>query len=186
MKPVRPVLNILLLLASFTLAGPLHAVPISGSLHFGGTAHLDATSVDTATKVVNWGAVNLVDTATGSFSGLTGHSVNVNAPWTFYSAYYENFWNISGFQMNLSSSTVFDNYGGVMTVFLAGTVFGNSYDPTGFVGWVKIFDPAAPGGDFKYTESLDFVSTPDGGTTILLLGLTLSGLALLRRKSPSA
>lgn len=176
-------LKILIFVAvSLGLIPSLRAVPITGSIAFGGTVQLDGSTVSDSSHVNGWGAVNKVNSALGSFAGLNGQSVNLSGPWSFYSGASYDFWNIGGFQFNLSSSSVFDDFNGVLTIVFMGNVTGNNYDPTAFTGKVKITNPANPNGAFTYTESLDFVTVPDGGTTVLLLGAVLAGLALIRRK----
>ncbi|HEV2693176.1 MAG TPA: hypothetical protein VG347_09805 [Verrucomicrobiae bacterium] len=177
---MQPAIKVFVLVAIFALVLPLHAVPITGALSFSGTATLDGSTGDTSTRVKTWNSAT-VDSAFGSFAGLNGHAVTVSAPWDFYSGAINNFWNVGGFQYNLSSSATFDDFNGVLTVILTGTVTDGSYDPTHFLGRVKIYDPATVGGDFKYTQSLDFITVPDGGITIVFLSLTMGGLFFARR-----
>jgi hypothetical protein len=183
---VHYILKILILVAAgFGLAPSLRAVPITGSITFGGTVNLDGTTVSDSSHANGWGAVNSVSAASGSFAGLNGALVNLSAPWSFNSGICNDLWNVGGFQFNQWTSVAFDNYNGVLTIIIMGNVTGNSYDLTSFSGRVKIQDPSVPNGAFHYTESLDFVTTPDGGTTVLLLGAALASLAVFRRKVPA-
>jgi hypothetical protein len=162
-----------------------HAVPITGNIGFSGTANLNSTSANTATEVVSWGT-NMVGTAFSgtfaSFGSITaGQGVILASPWTFNSGVLNNFWTVGGFTFDLSSSSIFTQAGGLLYVVLTGTVTGNGFSASAFSGSISLQDPSA-NGQSAFTESLSFGSVPDGATTVLLLGATLSGLALLKRK----
>ena len=159
------------------------AVPITGTIGFSGTAQLDGSTVGTSTQVLSWG-VNTVGITSGSFASVvSGSIVSLISPWSFNSGARTGFWSVGGFTFDLSGSSVFQNAGGFLSVNLVGTVYGNGYDVTALAGRVTIQDPSVSNGrTFNYTESLSFNSVPDGGTTALLLGSAMSGLALIRRK----
>jgi hypothetical protein len=157
------------------------AVPITGTIGFSGTAQLDGSTVATSTQVVSWGT-NTVGIASGSFAPTIGLQAILASPWFFNSGALNGFWTVGGFTFNMSSSSVFSNAGGFLTIVIAGTVTGNGYDATALAGRVTIQDPSTGNGPFTYTESLSFNSIPDGGSTVLLLGAALSGLTLMRRK----
>jgi hypothetical protein len=157
------------------------AVPISGNIGFSGSAVLNTGNANSAAEVVSWGT-NVVNSESGSFLSIPLNSgVILASPWTFNSGVLNNFWTIGGFTFNLSSSSVFSQVGGFLNVILNGTVSGNGFDATAFSGSFQVSNPAADG-DVTFTERLSFNSVPDGATTVLLLGATLSGLALLKRK----
>lgn len=165
------------------------AVPITGNIGFSGTAVLDTGSVVTATKVVSWGT-NTVGAESGTFAlyngGIPiGTQVTLAAPWNYSTGgALANFWQVGGFTFNLLSSTsaVFVLNGTTyLNIALVGTVSGNGFTATAFTGSFSTQNPPADG-VVTFTESLSFNSVPDGGTTVLLLGTALSGLALLKRK----
>ena len=171
------------------------AVPISGSITFSGTANTDSANASTSTKVLTW-ANNTISSESGSFSSLSGSaSVVLASSWLFNSGTKNNFWvvtdGLTQYKFNLSGSAVFSTAANSITIYLAGTVFSlfnglpaSGLDPTAFTGSITIKDQgvANPAGGFSYTQSILFNSVPDGGTTVLLLGSALSGLALIRRK----
>jgi hypothetical protein len=68
-----------------------------------------------------------------------------------------------------------------LSVYLVGTVTGNGFDATAFTGSFQVSDPSV-NGLATFTTRLSFNSVPDGGTTVILLGAALSGLALIKRK----
>ena len=181
------------------LTQSVQATPITGVIGFSGTATLNQPTASASTQVVSWGANN-IGLHSGTFSGLTSAaSVLLYSPWNFTSGGIANFWTVTDgtkvYTFNLSSSSVFGTTSGndifgnfvtSITIVLAGTVYSNvlGQDSNNFSGSMTIQDPSVGAGDglFTYTESLSFNSVPDGGTTALLLGSALSGLALLRRK----
>jgi hypothetical protein len=154
--------------------------PITGNIAFSGAATLNTSSVNTATEVVSWG-VNTVTSDSGTFpTALIGTTVTLFSPWKFNSGPQNNFWSVTGFTFNLSSSSIFYQGNGLLYVIIAGTVSGAGYAATAFSGAITIQNP--PGKGATFSESLSFNSVPDGGTTVLLLGSALSGLALIKRK----
>jgi len=180
------------------LTSSVQATPITGVIGFSGTANTDSANANTSTEVLSWGN-NSIGLHTGTFSTLTPTAtVALAAPWFFNSGPKNNFWIVTDgantYTFNLSSSSVFST--GVIagpqgpittiTIFLAGTVVSSvlGLDPTAFTGSISLQDPSANNGNgtYSYTESISFGSVPDGGTTVLLLGSALSGLALIRRK----
>ncbi|HEV2695021.1 MAG TPA: VPDSG-CTERM sorting domain-containing protein [Verrucomicrobiae bacterium] len=176
------------------------ATPITGVIGFSGTASLDSSVASSATEVTGWGN-NFIGLHTGSFASLTGTaSVAFNSPWTFASSGLPSFWTITdstgNYTFNLTSSKVFSTGSTTgplgtttsISILIFGTVVSTvaGLDATAFTGSMTIQDPSVDNGTnpktFSYTESLSFSPVPDGGTTVLLLGSALSGLALLRRK----
>ncbi|HEX7654945.1 MAG TPA: VPDSG-CTERM sorting domain-containing protein [Verrucomicrobiae bacterium] len=164
------------------------ATTITGNIGFSGSAQLNGADVASSSYVsawVNGNGVNdnKVGLASGDFASLIGQTVTLTSPWSFVSSNFGTFWQVGGFTFNLASSSVASNAGGFLNIVLAGTVTGNGFEATSFTGRVTIQDPStANGNTFTYTESLSFQPVPDGGTTVLLLGSAISGLALLRRK----
>jgi uncharacterized membrane protein len=172
----------------------VQATPITGVIGFAGTATLDQGVASSSTEVLSWGN-NSIGLHTGTFSTLTPlASVALASPWFFNSGAKNNFWVVTDatgtYTFNLSSSSVFSTGSNGATtsisIFLSGTVVSSvlGLDPTAFTGSMTIQDPSVNNGNqtFSYTESISFNSVPDGGTTVLLLGSALSGLALIRRK----
>lgn len=170
------------LAAVSVLTQPAQAVPITGNIGFSGGAILNSTTANTATQVTGWTGVTVTERSGGFSSVALTTPVNLFSPWNFNSGALNNFWNIPpNFQFNLSSSSVFFQGGGFVNVILTGTVIATGYDATAFTGSFQVADPSANGVS-TFTSRLSFNSVPDGGTTALLLGSALSGLALLRRK----
>ena len=177
-------------IASAAMLQTVHATQITGNIGFSGSAVLDSGSVGAATQVTSWGTT-LVNSDSGTFTTgaspaivLNASTVTLASPWSFNSGALANFWSVGGFTFNLLSSSVFSDAGGFLNVLITGTVIGNGFDATPFSGSFQVSDPSA-NGQTTFTTRLSFNSTssvPDGGTTVLLLGAALSGLALVKRK----
>jgi len=170
-------------------ATPLPGTQTTGNIGFIGGATLDTDSAGTATEVTSW--INpVVDLDSGSFAGIPSYSsASFALTWNFNSGAVSNFWSAGGFTFNLTSSEIVAQSGaypvGSVTVDGTGYVSGNGYAPT-LMSWsFTAQDPAAqtdPEEAWTFSASAASLSTPDGGSTVMLLGLGLSGAALLRRK----
>jgi hypothetical protein len=175
--------------AVVALTQTLQAVPITGNIGFQGSVQLNTGSAATATQVINWLSPSVGVGASGAFSSiLPGTSVTFTAPWTFASGL-SPLWSVGGFTFNLITSmetTTVVNGKGYINVSGSGTVVSTnpSYDPTTLTWSFSTQDPSSGtvGGLPTFTFSASANSIPDGGTTIMLLGAALSGVALLKRK----
>jgi len=168
------------------LAQTLQAVPITGNVGFTGRVSYDASSAGTATEVVNWINPNVNGTS-GAFTGIAnGTPSNLTAPWFFdTSSAINNFWSVGGFTFQLLSSWVTAQGGGSLGYVIVngtGIVSGNGYDPTVLSWSFTSQDPAVTQDPTTCTFSASANSVPDGGATVMLLGIALSGVALLKRK----
>ena len=166
------------------LTGIAQATPITGNIGFSGAVQLNSATANTATAATAW--YNTVAASpSGSFVGIVnnGDAVSMTGatPWNFNTGALANFWSVDGFSFNLASSSIYSQVGGFLNVLLAGTVIGNGFTATAFNGTFQVADPASSGPQ-TFTERLSFNSVPDGGTTVMLLGGALMGLALLRKK----
>jgi len=166
------------------VAGIAQATPITGNIGFSGAVDLNTTTANTATAATAW--LNTVAASpSGSFVGTVnnGDSVSMSGatPWSFNSGALANFWSVDGFTFNLISSSIYSQVGGFLNVSLAGTVVGNGFTATAFNGTFQVADPASSGPQ-TFTERLSFNSVPDGGTTVVLLGLGLLSLGLFHKK----
>ena len=163
-------------------AQTLQAVPITGNIGFSGTAQLNTTTVQTATEVVSW-FPTVVNAESGSFSSVAiGSDVLLASPWLFNSGPLNNFWRVGGFTFDLLSSTISLRQGLFLDVSLIGTVTGNGFTDSPFTGTFQVGDPSA-NGDTTFTERLSFTNAavPDGGSTLIMLGLTGLAMALVKR-----
>jgi hypothetical protein len=143
----------------------------------------------TATEVKTW-LTPVVTLDAGAFSSVPlGTAVNIFSPWTFNSGPISAFWTVGGFTFNLLGSVIVQQGGtpgstGYVVVDGTGTVSGNGYDLTSMIWNFTSQDPKAGSNPDYWTFGARAASAnvPDGGATVMLLGLASSGLALLRRK----
>ncbi|MBW8865100.1 MAG: VPDSG-CTERM sorting domain-containing protein [Verrucomicrobia bacterium] len=186
--------NLIKIVAAAALAVVLtqtvQAVPITGTIGFSGAVVTDASTAPASTLVSSW-VNNVVNLNDGTFASLSSAAtVILHNPWSFNSGAISSFWVITDgantYTFNLASSSVFSTSATSITIVLAGTVLSNiaGLSPSAFTGSFTLQNPSSNLGNnqYKYTSSISFGSVPDGGTTVLLLGSALSGLALIRRK----
>lgn len=188
-------LAIVVAVASVGFNPVLHAIPITGSINFeGGTATLNAASVVAATSLT-FGGSPIVSGAlgvapTGSFAGTQGAGVTyvasgfqfapildpnpVNPLWTF---------TLDGLTYSFNLQSVTSSVGVGPSLDLAGTGL------LSITGDNSPYDPTEATWSFSTTGSgpstFGFVAgntaIPDGGTTVMLLGLALAGIGVLKR-----
>jgi hypothetical protein len=160
------------------------AAQISGSITFRGGVELDAASVNDADQVTDW-----IDARVQSRSGDFSSFVSVNDsvaffdPWSFNSGAISGFWSVGGFTFDLTSSSVQFQGGGFLSVSGTGTISGHNFEATAGTWRFSTQDDAADG-EFSFSSASRAVAAavPDGGMTVFLLGLALSGLGFFSRK----
>ncbi len=163
------------------------AVPVTGSITFGGTVRLNGTPA-TATQVTSWSGFNgagapFVTTSSGSFSGIPASTIaSFASPWNFNSGAVTGFWSVGGFVFNLSFSSIVAQGPGFVAVSGMGVITGNGFTPTSGTWTFTANDPSSGGPNPAFTFSAGTQAIPDGGATVCLLGLGLAGVETLRRK----
>jgi len=176
--------------AALTLVAQVgNAIPIPANTTIGltGSAIFNSSSVDTATAVTGW-----TDTQVQSGKGLFAPSlipintpVTFTAPWSFNtSTPISAFWAVDGYTFELLTSYVTKQGSGSVSINGYGEISGNGYSDT-FYSWSFTSQDPSSGslnGQDTWTFSASSAPTPDGGTTIMLLGAALSGIALIKRK----
>ena len=179
-------LAIAILAAGFVTAGftahQANAVMINGNITFAGGAVFDTDSLATATRVDAFSDVT-VQSRDGDFTAFINDDdpVTMSTPWIFSpSTFTPNLWSVGGFSYDLATSTVVLQNADFLLITGTGTIFGNGFDPTQGTWSFTAQSPSA-NGVFSFSASGGFL-TPDGGTTAALLGLSLVGLELLRRR----
>ena len=157
------------------------AVPITGNIGISGAVFLNSSSAQTATEAVGW-ENTVVNGRSGSFLPIANDTaVAMASPWFFNSGNLNNFWVVGGFTFNLITSSIYSQDALFLNVVLAGTVTGNGYDATAFNGTLQLANPPA-NGLTKFTSRLSFNAVPDGGNTVLMLGVACIGMYLIKRK----
>ncbi len=185
MKLSKTLLAMVAVAASGLACQQAQAIPITGGMTFTGGAIFDTASLATASTVNTFSNTNVMD-ADGSFTGISG-PVTMSAPWTFAPVPglpRPSLWSVGGFTFDLSGTTGVERpvIGGIQFLVITGvgTIFGpNGFDPTP-VTWS--FSTQAPKVNGQFSFSAATSAVPDGGTTVMLLGAALIGLAAYRAK----
>jgi hypothetical protein len=137
---VRTILAVLAagLVSSALFTQEAQAAPVTGDIGFIGAAHLNTTSLATATAVDTWFNCNgvpgflTVSHVTGVYAGIPLCSdVLIAAPWIFNpSVPTPALWSVGGFTFSLTSDVVVLQTATFLNVAGTGIVSGNGFDPT--------------------------------------------------------
>ena len=172
---------------AIALTQAVQAVPVSGSIGFTGRVTFDTISAANATKVIAW--VNpTVNGTSGSFTTVANETAAAfTAPWNFNTGLVNPFWSVGGFTYSLTSSYIQAQGGvpgvsGYIVVNGIGTVSGNGYDATALSWSFSAQGPSVTQNPDSFTFSASANSVPDAGTTSVLLGSCLFGMAFLKKK----
>jgi hypothetical protein len=175
--------KVTILLLALASVASMTAAQITGALTIAGGATLNGP-INTATQISTWVDPE-VESRSGDFTSVAvGTNVVMTQPWVFNpSTPTPAWWSVGGFTFNLASSTIDLQNTNFLIVSGAGTITSAGFDNTPGVWRFTTQSPSA-GGVFSFSASTDAVPSgvPDGGTTVALLGLTLAGLAVARRK----
>jgi len=164
---------------------------INGSIQLSGNMTVDSGSADTATKAVAWDSV-VVNSLSGTFvtDGIMNQydSVNLTAQiWSFTTATpITSFWQVDGYNFDLSSSAIQIQSGGYLSINLVGTVSGNGSLLTDMTGDLVISDPPVDGvatfmANLNFTGSPLSNSVPDNTSTMVTFAMGLVSLAGIGR-----
>ena len=172
------------------LSQQAQATAISGDIQFAGSVRFNTNNLATATQVRHWfdirghaGFSSVAFGDTGDFASIApGTDVTMATPWIFNpSTPTPNFWSVGGFTFNLLSATIVTQTNTFLDVTGNGIISGNGFTPT--AGQFAFSVQNAGGGHhLNFSFSANEVEVPDGGSTVALLGLALTGIEVLRRK----
>lgn len=168
----------------------VQAIPISGSIYMGGEATLN----NTETAVTGWPLVYVVagNGAFGSISPFTVVNMS-SSQWVFSpqpGQPLNNLWSVGSFSFNFEGDTVSQN-GNFLNIDGYGTIASSNpaYNTTDFT-WNLTAENLCGTVDFIFTASTGSTSgggtVPDGGLTLVLLGIALAGVEVFRRKLSNA
>lgn len=176
---------------AFALAQSTQANSIIGAIGFGGNVTWDTQSAATATQVIQF-----LGTQVLSDNGTFASYITPIAPATFTTTTWNlndpstsipNFWQAGGFMFQLNSSWIVSQAGtpgvnGFVVVNGTGTISGNGFAQQTMSWSFTAQDPKSGTNPDQWTFSASTNSVPDGGATVMLLGIALSGIALLKKK----
>ena len=171
----------------------VHANPISGTISMGGELNLDSASFSSATEVTSWPLVYVVADS-GSFTSVTPLSLVTmsSSPWVFSPApgvALNDLWTVGGFTFDFASDTVTVS-GNFLDISGTGTIT-DSADDSGAFDWNLSLEQPTTGGPTEFTFSAAAGAAPGGGTggevpdggfTLVLLGIAFAGIEVFRRK----
>jgi hypothetical protein len=166
------------------LALSAHADQISGNINFAGAVTFDSTHLGSATMVNSWDLA-IVTNATDDFSVVPSLT-----PVTFVTPYvfnpptaYASLWTVGGFTFSLVNSHIDAQSNFKLTIFGDGFVSGNGFDQTpGTWSFSVTQSDGRPQSMFSFQGNSAAVPTPDSGSTVALLGMTLFAVGALRAK----
>lgn len=160
---------------------------INGSIQLSGNMTVDSGSADTATEAVAWDSV-LVNSLSGTFvtDGIMNQydAVNLTAQvWSFNtSTPIAGFWQVDGYNFDLSGSSIQIQSGGYLSINLVGDVSGNGNSITSMTGNLVISDPPVDGvatfmADLNFTGTPTSNNVPDSTYTLAVFAMGLVSLA---------
>jgi len=170
------------LILSAAICCPLaKATPISGTINFDGEAKVNTGNLLTATSFTSISGVSVVPVESGNYSGTTGAPVTFT-PFSFTASAVTPLW-----AFTVGSTSYWFNATGTIDVtqfsiknakFLnlsgAGWAYETGYTPT--LGTWSITDTST-GSETTFAFGAD-TTVPDSGSTALLIGLGLAGVAV--------
>ena len=176
----------LAVLAAALVTSGAQAAMVNGAITFAGGAIFDTDSLATATRVNTFIDVT-VQSEDGDFAAFVadGDATAMAVPYIFTpSTPTPGLWSVGGFTFDLDGSVVVLQNADFLIITGTGTITGNGFDPT--VGsWRFTAQSPSADGVFSFSSSGDF-NVPDGGSTVALLGLGLTGIWMIRRKFVTA
>jgi len=176
----------LAVLAAALVTSGAQAAMVEGAITFAGGAKFDTNSLATATRVTLFKNVKVMS-EDGDFTGIVSDddAVTMAVPYIFTpSTATPGLWSVDGFTFDLDASVVVLQNADFLLISGTGTITGNGFDPTPGTWSFTAQSPKA-NGVFSFSSSDGFLA-PDGGSTVALLGLGLTGIWMIRRKLVTA
>ncbi len=179
------------LISSALCVQQAQAVPITGGLSFGGGFTTDTGDLNTAHTLIFGTFPDIfITSVSGSYSGVptgAGSPPDLTQnPVTFdpFTVPVIPLWSFTylgvAYSFDLLSGFIFDRGTDTLTLMGSGMLMITGYDPTQAT-WILTANQAD--GTFSFSSSNGAV--PDGGMTVVMLGLALCGIGMIRRKLTS-
>ena len=193
MKNIIKIASVAVVALALTQAA--QATQISGAVTFFGTIQLGNSGVAVSTvtganEVLNWygiagAGVPFVSSSSGNLSASTSPAATVTfaTPWVFGPQ--ASLWSYTGldgdtFTFSLTTASI-SNDGNSISITGMGVITATgpvAFDATP-ASWNFTTQNPSAGGVFSFSAAS---GAPDGGATMMMLGIALSGVALLRKK----
>jgi hypothetical protein len=169
-----------MLVVAVFFAPSLKAVPITGSMDFGGVVTYDSTSLATATRVSLWNT-SFVLQSSGDFSSISpGTNVTMAPQWIFNpSTNTPSLWSVGAFHFDLTSCVIITQTSTFLNIKGLGTVSGNGFDATPGT-WS--FTSSDSNGQPQTTFGFQAQTNVPEPSTLALLGLGITGLISARKR----
>lgn len=187
-------LMVSVVLVSVGFSAAVQAIPITGSINMGGSAATDNSDVTLAKAFTSFGSTTpvTVTSGTGAYFDLPAETTVLWTPFIFKPANGSTpvipLWTFTigsvTYSFDLHSLTGYfsGESGGVSFLGLFGngtaSISGGTYDTT-FGDW-SLNDTSTDVSTFSFSS---VTTVPDGGTSVILLGIALSSLGFLRSLS---
>lgn len=184
---------------SMLVAAQSHAEVIEGDINFTGRLYLDTstTSITDATKVTSFKTFRVESDPSGSFADVgieeldsVTSSVTTSDAYVLESTGEYTILTIGGFTLTLESSTIELQQLGLLSISGLGTLSGNGYESSPAYWYLSVTGaPSASGankGSYAFSAGIiappPSSAVPDGGTTAILLGITMLGVFVVHRQ----
>ncbi len=187
--------SIILAISGLALSAQAISTPISGNISFSGTTTIDSTSFVTATRFLSFQnvVVGAPSALSGDYVGTSGAAVTVtpfiwspptastplNPLWTFVSGGNTYSFDLSILHVDYASPT-----GLLLSGLGTGLITGPGMEKLNTTGTWDFSSQTLGQTSFTFssTTTVPSAAVPDGGSTVAMLGASLLGLSIMKRK----
>jgi hypothetical protein len=187
--------SIILAISGLALSAQAISTPISGNISFSGTTTIDSTSFVTATRFLSFQnvVVGAPSALSGDYVGTSGAAVTVtpfiwspptastplNPLWTFVSGGNTYSFDLSILHVDYASPT-----GLLLSGLGTALITGPGMEKLNTTGTWDFSSQTLGQTSFTFssTTTVPSAAVPDGGSTVAMLGASLLGLSIMKRK----
>ena len=187
--------SIILAISGLALSAQAISTPISGNISFSGTTTIDSTSCVTATRFLSFQnvVVGAPSALSGDYVGTSGAAVTVtpfiwspptastplNPLWTFVSGGNTYSFDLSILHVDYASPT-----GLLLSGLGTALITGPGMEKLNTTGTWDFSSQTLGQTSFTFssTTTVPSAAVPDGGSTVAMLGASLLGLSIMKRK----
>jgi hypothetical protein len=187
--------SIILAISGLALSAQAISTPISGNISFSGTTTIDSTSFVTATRFLSFQnvVVGAPSALSGDYVGTSGAAVTVtpfiwspptastplNPLWTFISGGDTYSFDLSILHVDYASPT-----GLLLSGLGTALITGPGMEKLNTTGTWNFSSQTLGQTSFTFssTTTVPAAAVPDGGSTVAMMGASLLGLSIMKRK----